>query len=261
MNTNPQYFLVTGAGAGLGRAFCKQLAEKGYGILAVSLHEHELADLRKELPPDSFHALALDLSDSFCVEGIQKWLDTLKISPVGLINNAGMGYSKPFESLSAQFVKTLTALNVDAVANISHALLPLLRLHPRAYILNISSMAAFFPMPYKSAYAATKAFVLRFSLALNQELKGSGITVSCACPGPMNTSEEVKQRIAAAGWKKGMVGALDPDDVARKCLQAMFNGQARIILRWQDRLLLAIASLFPAAIIPAIMNRLYRKSF
>src|SRR5690606_15313804 len=107
-----------------------------------------------------------------------------------LINNAGLGGDLPFLEASPDYIEDIILLNTYALAMLTRLLLTNLINQKRAYILNIASLAAFSPMPYKTVYPASKAFVYSFSRGLDAELRGTGVTVSVAHPGGMRTNAE-----------------------------------------------------------------------
>ncbi|HNX79555.1 MAG TPA: SDR family NAD(P)-dependent oxidoreductase, partial [Prolixibacteraceae bacterium] len=118
---------------------------------------------------------------------------------------------------------------VMATSLLTHQLLPNLMEQSRSYILNVSSLAAFTPMGYKTVYPATKAFVRSFSRSLNAELKDSNVFVTVVTPGAMKTSQEITSRIEKQGWL-GRLSLLDPDQVARKSIERMFRRDPEITL-------------------------------
>jgi len=145
-----------------------------------------------------------------------------------LINNAGIGLENRFESVSANFCSDLMNVNAYTVALLSRLFLQDLQQHPSSYILNVSSLACFTPMPYKGIYAASKAFVYSFSRALATELKSTSVSVSTLCPGPIPTNEQTKNRIQEHGILARM-SSIEPEKIACIAISQMLNMKPVII--------------------------------
>lgn len=200
MNSNPVYALITGASQGLGFAMAKSLARRGHNLILVSLPgeklEHKAFEIRDESQVDiQFYECDLTRKDE--IEQLILWIKKnfdLQI----LINNAGVGCMEHFMSLSFDQTDKILLLNIRSVVMLTHGLLPVLQKQKQAYVLNIGSLASFLPMPYKSVYPASKAFVYSFSRGLYAELKASNVFVGVAHPGGMATNHEVSQRIQKA---------------------------------------------------------------
>ena len=180
--------IVTGASSGLGAEFARQLAPQATALLLVARRSEALEAVRADClirhPDLQVEICAADLANS---EG----RETLRAQVAGgawnlLINNAGMGDYGPVATADPAKLRLMMDLNVTAPVLLVNALLPLL-VRPAA-ILNVSSLAGELPLPEAACYAASKAFLTRFSEALRLELAGQGVTVSCLCPGPTPTA-------------------------------------------------------------------------
>jgi len=183
--------LVTGATAGLGAEFARQLAPVAARLILVGRREERLssvADSLKELHPglriDSFKA---DLSQSTERERLAAWIIREEIPINLLVNNAGLGDLGSFDTAEWSRLSPLLEVNVTALTHLTHLLLPMLRSKSPSGILNVSSVAGFYPLPEMAVYAATKAYVTSFSEALRMELAPEGISVTVLCPGPVPT--------------------------------------------------------------------------
>lgn len=130
---------------------------------------------------------ALDLSDRASVPRLVAALDDQRIAIDVLVNNAGVGKLGAFATMDPAVIDGMVALNVGAVTALARALLPGMVARRHGRILNVASTAAFQPGPLMAVYYATKAYVMHWSLALSDELRGSGVTVTCLCPGPTRT--------------------------------------------------------------------------
>jgi len=157
-------------------------------------------------------------------------------------------YEGPFFEQSAEHIQTILRLNIKATLAMTHALLPLRSLWQPFHIINVASLAAFYPMPVKATYAASKRFLLDFSLALREELRGLGATVTALCPAGMPTNPECIQAIQAQGWA-GAVTTLDTGRVAHQTLEAALAGKAVVIPGAFNRFIRAVSALLPAGLV------------
>jgi short-subunit dehydrogenase len=183
--------LITGASAGLGQEFARQLAPRAATLVLVARREDRLRELRDDLanrnPALKVHIHAIDLSKHKSVTQVCDALAVDAVTPDLLINNAGVGDRGPFATSNFGRVNDMVQVNVVSLALLTHKLLPAMIAAKRGAILNVSSSASFLPIPGMAIYAATKAFVTSFSEALRGEVRGRGITVSALCPGPVHT--------------------------------------------------------------------------
>ncbi|MGI8821125.1 MAG: SDR family NAD(P)-dependent oxidoreductase [Chthoniobacterales bacterium] len=199
MNVDGCTALITGASAGLGAEFARQLGTRAAGLVLVARREDRLRALRDELtaqnPRLTVHVRPADLSQPGDVAALGDWLAAEGIAVQLLINNAGLGDRGAFAASAPERVSEMLAVNVVALTLLTRRLLPPLLAAKRGAILNVSSSASFLPMPSLGVYAATKAYVTSFSEALRSELRGSGVTVTALCPGPVHTEfDQVARR-------------------------------------------------------------------
>lgn len=183
--------LVTGASAGIGMEFARELAPRVGGLVLVARREERLRQLRDELtarhPNLSVTIRATDLSDAADVDALCRWPGEHQIAIDILINNAGLGDYGTFATSDAARVREIIAVNMSALTMLAHALLPQMIARGRGGILNVSSSAAFLPLPQLALYAATKAYVNSLSEAVRLEVRGTGVHVTALCPGPVYT--------------------------------------------------------------------------
>ncbi len=230
-NKKNGYALVTGAGQGLGKAFVTELAKRGINIIMVSLPGENLAELATEtarnFPVDTvFYETDLSLGKN--VTDLADWVNR-NFEVFLLINNAGMGGSKHFLEASPDYINRIIQVNVAATSLLTRQLLNNLIEQSQSYVLNVSSMAAFTPMGYKTVYPASKSFIHSFSRGLNAELRGTSVFVSVVNPGAMKTSREITARIEKQGiW--GKLTLLDPQKVAKKCINGLFQKDSVIMV-------------------------------
>ena len=214
--------LVTGASGGIGEAFARVLAAEGYALVLVARSDGELnrvagwATAEYDLPVAT---VPVDLTKPGAVDEVQKAFDARNITPEIIVNNAGFGLNGPAGDLDRDRQKEMIDLNIRTLTDLSLRFLPAMRERGRGGIINIASTAAFLPGPFMAVYYATKAYVLSFSEALSNELKGTGITVTAVCPGPVATGFQEE-----AGMQKAMLVKMFPMMTADEVAETGFKG-------------------------------------
>jgi short-subunit dehydrogenase len=194
--------LVTGASAGIGREFVRQLASRAKSLILIARREQSLNELRDELtqryPNVAVSIRKTDLADLAQLDDLLAWLDRERMDVDLLINNAGLGDSGDFATSDPIRNQEMTLVNIVALTMLTRHLLPRMIAKRRGGILDVSSSAGFLPIPGFAVYAATKAYVTSFSEALRTELRGTGVSVCALCPGPVDTEfQEVAKRAGA----------------------------------------------------------------
>jgi uncharacterized protein len=239
---NKHHFaVITGASQGLGKAYAIELAKRKFDVILVSLPGQNLRQLSDwislEYNVQSFY-YETDFSVDSNIRGLTKWLnENFNISM--LINNAGIGGSKHFEEASVDYIDAIIQVNVKATTLLTHQLLPNLKRQLKSYILNVSSIAAFSPVGYKTVYPASKAFVHYFTRGLYAELKNTNVFVSVIHPGAMATNDETISRIE----KQGIIGKLTllkPEKVAHYSINRLLKRDTVIMVNPFTWLLSAI---------------------
>ena len=177
--------LVTGASAGLGVEFARQLSKKGHRLVLAARRKERLDGLAKEL--GNARALAIDLSKKDAAARLMADLETHGESVDLLVNNAGFGLIGRFAELDPKRLRQMIDLNVATLTDLCRAVAPAMIERGSGAIINVASTAAFQPGPKMAVYFATKAFVLSLTEALHEELAPRGIHVTCLCPGPTRT--------------------------------------------------------------------------
>jgi short-subunit dehydrogenase len=183
--------LVTGATAGLGAEFARQLAPRARYLILVGRRRERLASLeeslRKDFPKLSIESVPADLALPEERQRLATHVVRSEIPLNLLINNAGLGDLGPFDTAEWGRLAPMLAVNIGALTHLTHLLLPMLRACNPSAVLNVSSIAGFFPLPEMAVYSATKAYVTGFSEALRMELMPHGVAVTALCPGPVPT--------------------------------------------------------------------------
>jgi len=177
--------LITGASAGLGVEFARQLSKRGHRLVLAARRKDRLDALAREL--GNARAVAIDLSKANATAKLMADLEAAGEQVEILVNNAGFGLIGRFAELEPKRERQMIDLNVGALTDLCRAVAPGMIKRKSGAILNVASTAAFQPGPKMAVYFATKAFVLSFTEALHEELKPHGVKVTCLCPGPTRT--------------------------------------------------------------------------
>jgi short-subunit dehydrogenase len=254
--------LVTGASAGLGAEFARQLAPYARRLVLVArrneLLEELAGDLRRIHPHLDVRVYSADLAAADRRQALADWLLAENIAIDFLVNNAGLGDRGPFHSGDWTRIQSMLDTNITALTHLTHLLVNRMIVQGRAAILNVSSVAGFFPLPQMSVYSATKAYVTSFSESLAMELRPLGITVTALCPGPVPTEfSEVATRDGEADFASQyeVVPALvsSPSEVVRVGLDAVARDRARVIPNPLLAVTVAIALAIPFFIVRHIL--------
>jgi short-subunit dehydrogenase len=223
--------LITGASAGLGVEFAKQLSARGHRLALVARRKDRLERLAKEL--GNARAVAIDLSKANGAAKLMADLDAAGEEVEILVNNAGFGLIGRFAELDAKREREMIDLNVGALTDLCRAVAPAMIARKSGAILNVASTAAFQAGPKMAVYFATKAFVLSLSEALHEELNRHGIKVTCLCPGPTRTEFGEVAGFGGNGLFERV--AMTAEDVVRAGLRALDRNKAVEITGWVNK--------------------------
>jgi uncharacterized protein len=252
--------LITGATGGLGKAFAVEAARRGWDLMLTDINQTSLDSLAAGLERTydiQVSSFACDLTRSDSREAlIDFWTQTSTQFRM-LINIAGGDRQGFFLDLERNSIQTIVRLNIEALLVLTHAALK--RKDPRHTIrvINVSSLAAFFPMPVKATYAASKRFVLDFSLALGNELRGQGGTVTVLCPAGLPTTVDTIAAIEAQGLA-GYFTTRNTGAVAEATIRHALKGNSLYIPGLPNQILKFLGGLIPAPIITALIGRRWR---
>ncbi|MBE0663898.1 MAG: SDR family NAD(P)-dependent oxidoreductase [Bacteroidales bacterium] len=255
------YALITGGSMGIGKAIAHDCASRGMNLLLVALPGKELEETANEIAAKFnvlVHTFAVDLAMIDGPELVYKWCVASDYKVNVLVNNAGLAGSRVFKSSELAYTDTRIMVNIRAMALLSQLFIPLLEIHPKAYILNIASMAAYFSIPYKAVYAASKAFVLSFSQALSSELAQSNISVSVVCPNGVETNSGTFTRIKAHGFF-GNLTKIEANILAKVSINGMLNRKEVIIPKRINRFLLVINLFLPGKLRRNLIKKRFLK--
>src|SRR5690554_5058952 len=256
-----KYVVITGGSMGLGRAIAEKLAKRVINLVLLSLPDEDLGSLCEGLS-NKYGVKILffetDLRDSKNISEFATWVFSQELDIIGLVNNAGLGGSSTFEMTPISFIDTMILVNIRALTLLTRLFIPELKRKEKAFILNISSIAAFKPMPFKTVYPASKAFVYSFSVGLGEELKDTGIQISVLHPGPMDTSEENSTRLNKHGFL-GRLVLLTVDDIAEIAVDRMFAGKKVIIPGIFNKICINLLKIIPRQIALPIISKVLKK--
>ena len=256
-----KWALITGASSGIGKELAIIHAKNGGNVLLISRDQTALETLASELMSKLAvvaRILPLDLTSEDAIDKIQKHLKENEMELHCLINNAGFGGYGQFTQRDIKKDCNMIDLNIKALVALTYCCIPFMAKTSSTYILNIASIAAFFPGPFQATYFATKAFVLSFSHGLSTELKNSNISVTAACPGPVKTNFEQNAQMESLGLFKN---ALSAEKTAHRAYRAMLRKRKEIITDYSIGLPIRILLPFlPTSIKSYIIYRIQKPS-
>ena len=241
--------LITGASGGLGLEFAKLFAEQGHDVILVARSADKLNQVCAELSTRygvEAVSYAVDLSNPEALEQLVPVLQGLHID--FLVNNAGFGDTGFFHERPWQVQQEMINLNILALSRLTHVCAQGMVQRGFGRILNIASTGGFQPSPFFNVYAATKSYVLSFTEALQEELRGTGVSATVSCPGPTETGFH-----ARAGSHRSRImslGMMRSEQVAQQAFRAMMQGKTTVIHGWKNALMAFSIRLTPRFIAP-----------
>lgn len=255
MSSRIKNVLITGASSGIGYELAKLFARDGYGLVLVARDHAALKRVGEKLI--SAHGIAVtvvakDLSIPGSAAELFEELAQASIQIDVLVNNAGFGTYGAFTETSVTTELSMLQLNISSLTHLTKLFLKQMPASGEGKILNVASTAAFQPGPLMAAYYASKAYVLSFSEALANELRGSGITVSVLCPGPTRTS--FRQRAGMEASKLFDRGVMDARTVAAIGYRGLMANKTVIIPGLKNRLLVFSVRLVPRGLVPHLVR-------
>lgn len=251
--------LITGASAGIGCEFARQLAGRAKSLTLIARREQRLNELRDQLSQGNPNVVVsvhkTDLADLSQLNELLAWLNREKIDVDLLINNAGLGDSGDFATSDPIRNEQMTIVNIVALTNLTRHLLPQMIARRRGGILNVSSSAGFLPIPDFAVYAATKAYVTSFSEALRAELRGTGVSVCTLCPGPVHTEfQKVAKRPGSQPDTGPEFVFVSGEQVVRDALAALEADRALVIPGFPMKLGMFLVRITPMPILRLLLR-------
>jgi short-subunit dehydrogenase len=252
--------LITGASSGIGAALARELAGRGLGVTLVARRKERLRELAGELA--GTHGVRAEVvgADVSSARGRRKLFAAvaeLGLTVEMLVNNAGYGSGGRFTKLDAEKEVSMVATNCEAVVALTRHYLPEMQRRGRGAVLNLASLIAFQPVPFQATYGATKAFVLSFTDALHEEMRGTGVTVTAVCPGPVRT--EFGEAGGFGGADDRIPGALwlDAERVARDAIAAVERGDRITVPGPHNQIAALWGQHLPRSVLLPLVRRLW----
>jgi short-subunit dehydrogenase/pimeloyl-ACP methyl ester carboxylesterase len=249
--------IVTGASSGIGEAMARELAIRGHQLVLVARNADRLHALAADLDPDRAYVLPADLSRRTDRAALPERIAALGLAPNVLINNAGVAVVAQVAKSVPEQQLNLVEVDVAAMVDLCSRFVPGMAQRGGGAVLNVSSLAGFGPLPGQATYGAAKAFVLSYTESLRSELRGTGVTVTALCPGPVATGlDEV------AGFSRGEREAALPrimwksaDEVARAAIDGLAANKSRVIPGRVNRLAATCYRVVPHRLLLAFFAR------
>ncbi len=254
----PKHALITGASQGLGRGFADECAARGMDLFLVALPGSGLPEVAKRISGEQnvkVDWLEIDLTDADAPDRLLSALEKCGFKTDLLVNNAGIGSIGLFSESPLVGHDAVMKLNMLALTRITHRLIPELLSRETAYILNVASLGAFFPMISLPVYSATKSFVLTFSLALSEELRGR-IGVGTLCPNTIRNDRATNEYVD----KLPLIcrrACLYPSEIAHAGIDGLLRGKAIIVPGFLNKLLRVVGPLVPRTLVTAVIRSLW----
>jgi short-subunit dehydrogenase len=252
-----KYAVVTGASSGIGWHISKELAARGYSIVAVSNQSENLTKLKSELQEtygNTIHTIDCDLSTPDAAEIIYNFCSQRELQVEVLVNNAGMLVYGEAMTVDMKRINTILNLHMNTPVLLCRFFGAHMAENKKGYILNISSISAAMPYPTISLYGPTKNFLRGFTRALRSEMKGSGVSVSCLIPGATATAlYDTAQLNVPLLVRLGIM--MRPENVARAGVNALFRGKAERVPGLINNFILLFIPLIPHALVGYIYKK------
>jgi uncharacterized protein len=243
--------LITGASSGIGLELAKLFARDGYDLVLVARRREKLEALGEGLKKQHgirFRAIAADLADPAAPAGIVRELEAASVAVDVVVNNAGFGELGPFAETDLESARRMIEVNVAALTVLTKLFLPGMLARRGGRILNVASTAGFAPGPLMAVYYATKAYVISFSEALAEELRGSGVSVTVLCPGPTITEFQGVAHMESTRLFR-MPGVMDAQSVARAGYAGLMHGKRMVVPGLLNQVLPLVIRFSPRAVV------------
>jgi uncharacterized protein len=255
---SPRNALVTGSSQGLGRALAEECARRGMNVFLVALPGSGLSQVAQGIA-EKWNVkaawLEADLTEENACDRLLAALDRDAFPVDLLVNNAGIGSIGTFAESPLAGHESVMCLNMLALTRLTHRMIPQLARRANAHILNVASLGAFFPMVSLPVYSATKSFVLTFSLALHEELRGS-VGVGTLCPNTIRNdraTEEYVDRLPLVCRR----ACLYPSEIARSGIDGLLRGKSIIVPGLINKMLRVIGPLVPRSLVTLAVRSLW----
>jgi len=255
-NKPRQTALITGASSGIGAALAKRFAAHGYNLVIVARGQPGLQALADNLTRQHGVTIAVmpkDLAVVSARDELAAALQQQRIQIDVLVNNAGFATYGLFAETDLKAEQDMLQVNMVTLTHLTKLLLPGMIQRGRGKILNVASTAAFQPGPLMAVYYATKAYVLSFSEALAEELRGTGVSVTALCPGPTRSGFQQRAKMEQSRLVQGEI--MDVDSVARAGYDGLISNKRIVIPGWQNKLLAFATRLLPRNLVTRLARQ------
>ncbi len=235
MYSSTPFAVITGASRGIGAEYARALVGQGYEVLLIGRDQTRLEALQEELQSAASGKIwleSLDLSQPQAATQLYKLAQSYRSDVSLLINNAGFGCYGDFADMPLASIQGMLQLHINTIVENIRLFLPAMQTRKHGAIITVASVAGFFPIPYMTEYAATKAFLITFSEGLAHETKNQGVTIQVCCPG--FTATDFHQ--TAGHQPNHTLSAQSPQEVVQTSLQALQSKRTVVTIGWQGRL-------------------------
>jgi short-subunit dehydrogenase len=247
MNTKSENsrIFITGALGGLGSAFALECAQRGFDLVLSDLPPtgNRFADYLQDNYEIAVDYIPCNLMEPAARKELYISLAGKEYPLWGLINVAGLDHEGAFLERNSDQLVQIVRLNIESTLDTTHNALKLRDTEQPFRVINVASMASFYPMPFKATYAASKRFLVDLSMALHEEIRAFG-TVTVLCPAGMPTTTETMRAIFSQGFW-GKVTAMNPDEVAHITIRKALRGKRMVVPGWINQWIVALSSMLP----------------
>jgi uncharacterized protein len=253
--------LVTGASSGIGAAIAAELASRGFSLVLVARREERLRSLATELSSEhgiDAEIVGADLGDEDERNRLADELRTRGRTVEVLVNNAGFGHQADFATSPRERMVEMVRVNVEAVVDLTSRFVGPMVERGRGSVINIASLGAFQPLPGSAVYGASKAFVLSFSEAVRTELRGSGVTVTAVCPGPVRTEFTSAAGVPGVEDRTPGVVWMSAEDIARHAVDGAAHDKRVVVPGVLNRAGALAGQHSPRAVALPLIGRIWR---
>ena len=250
-----EYAVIAGGSKGIGYAIAEALAKRNYHLLLIARHTDALTAAKSNLEmlhPIHVEILTLDLTSEAAANHVGAFCSAKNLKVKILCNVAGIGGAKDYLSKSTEEMRMMLHLNIESVISLTASLLPHLEANAPAFIMNVASLAGFAPIPIKNLYSASKSAVIFFSYSLHYQLKAKQVNVTCLCPGPVATKDEIVQDTIHKLGSLGKQMMLDPEKVGEIAVRYMLKGRLIIVPGFLARIFSVLLRTLPRRLLVLI---------
>src|SRR5215813_9481439 len=253
-----KWAIITGASSGIGKALAAEFSAAGFNVFLTGRNEAALKSVAAECSERYGVQTEMCAADLSCADGIERLLGQIKSKPYRyevLANNAGFGIHGDFASTDIDENIQLVNVQIAAALRLTRAVLPGMIERKNGRILNVASVYSFSPVPFQSIYAACKAFLLSFSSAIHNELRGTGVTVTVFCPGVTQTRFRSRAGIGEKSEQSGMTA----EAAARIAYVETLRGKHIVVPGLANRLYVLVSHLLPVQMVPNLIRFINRQ--